>query len=143
MSEARVLLVDDEEEYLEAMAERMKTRDLDVTVAVSGSQALELAAEQSFDVVMLDIQMPGIDGIETLRRLHERNPDLEVILISGFGTIEKVVTSMKMGAKDFVQKPADIEELVARARKAHARRLVMLEARQEEAIRKILVERGW
>lgn len=143
MSEGRVLLVDDEEEYLEAMAERMAARGLAVTIAKDGHRALELAAEQTFDIVMLDIQMPGIDGIETLARLRGRNPDLVVILVTGYGTIEKSVDAMKLGAADFVQKPADIEVLVAKAKEARAERLVLMEAKSEEKILQILKERGW
>lgn len=143
MSEGRVLLVDDEEEYLETMAERMEARGLNVTIAKDGKSALENAEGQTFDICMLDMQMPGMDGIETLQKLREKNPDLEVILVSGYGSIEKSVKAMKLGAKDFVQKPADIEELVAKAKKAHNARLLLVEARNEEKIRKILNERGW
>ncbi len=143
MSDGKVLLVDDQEEYLEVMAERMKSRGLDVEIAKDGSTALELAEAHSFDIVMLDMQMPGMDGIETLRRLQKKNADLEVILVTGFGSVEKGVTAMKLGARDFIQKPVDIEKLVAKAKEARDSRLLLIEARNEEKIRKILSERGW
>ncbi len=143
MSEGRVLLVDDDEEYLEAMSERMESRGLTVTIAKDGQSALEAVAQETFDIVFLDMQMPGIDGIETLRRLRGRNADLEVILITGYGTIDSSVTAMKLGAKDFIQKPADIEDLVEKVKEARAERLLLVETRNEEKIRQILTERGW
>jgi DNA-binding NtrC family response regulator len=138
-----VLLVDDEEEYLEAMAERMESRGLNVTIAKDGQAALESVEDETFDIVFLDMQMPGIDGIETLRRLRGKNPDLEVILITGYGSIDSSVAAMKLGAKDFIQKPADIEELVAKVKEAHTERLLLVESRSEERIRQILTEKGW
>jgi len=143
MAEGRVLLVDDEEEYLETLSERMETRGLAVTVARDGPAALACAEEQPFDVVFLDMRMPGMDGIETLKRLKDRNPDLEVILLTGHATVEAGVQAMKLGARDLIEKPADIQDLVERAKEAHADRLIVVEKRNEEKIRKILSERGW
>jgi DNA-binding response OmpR family regulator len=136
-------LVDDQEEYLETVAERMTSRGLDVTVARDGQTALDLASTRDFDVVLLDMQMPGMDGIETLRRLRERNVDLEVVLVTGFGSVEKSVAAMKLGAADFVQKPVDIEVLVAKAREARETKLLLVEAKLEDRVRAILTERGW
>jgi DNA-binding NtrC family response regulator len=143
MIREHVLLVDDDEEYLEAMAERMEARGLHVTVARNGEEALQAVTEKTFDVVFLDLQMPGIDGIETLHRLREREAELQVILITGYGTIDSSVAAMKLGAKDFVQKPADIESLVEKAKEARADRLLLVEARNEELIREILAKRAW
>ena len=143
MNGASVLLVDDEEDYLEAMAKRMKMRGLEVCTADNGFSALELMRKHAFDVVLLDILMPDMDGIETLRRIREDNPDLEVILVTAHGTVEQGVTAMKMGAVDVIQKPADIEELVNLAKEAHEHHLMLIEKKREETIRNIIIEHGW
>ncbi len=83
MAKDRVLLVDDETTFLEALAERLSIRGLEVTCASSRQEALRLIEDQSFDAILLDLAMPGLDGIETLRRLHEAHPDLQVMILSG------------------------------------------------------------
>ena len=143
MSRTRVLLVDDEQDYLEAMAKRMKHRGLEVSTANDGALALELIRERPFDVVMLDILMPEMDGIETLKHIREDKPDLEVIVVTAHGTVRQGVSAMKMGATNVVLKPADIEELVSMANEAHVHHEMLERARQKETIRKIIVEHGW
>ena len=81
MAKDRVLLVDDEVDFLEALAERLQRRGLEVTSATSGREALTAVAEQTFDAVVLDLAMPGLDGIETLRRLREAQPNLQVMIL--------------------------------------------------------------
>ena len=143
MSEGRVLLVDDEEEYVETLSERMEARGLTVTVAKDGPTALERASDGTYDVVFLDLRMPGMDGLETLKRLREHNPDLEVIMVTGHATVEKGVEAIKLGASDLIEKPADIKDLVERVKEAHSERLVVLEERNEEKVREILARKGW
>ena len=99
MSE-RVLLIDDEKEFLEVMSERMQTRDIDVTTASSARDALALVEKESYDAIILDLQMPEMDGLQALERLKAINPDLQVILLTGHATVEKGVQAMKLGATD-------------------------------------------
>ncbi|MEE4242980.1 MAG: response regulator, partial [Desulfopila sp.] len=101
MSE-KILLIDDEEEFLEAMSERMKAREMDVSTASSARDGLLKAEDGSYDVVILDLQMPEMDGIETLKRLKEKNPDLQVILLTGHATVQKGIEAMKLGALDLL-----------------------------------------
>ena len=82
MAKYKVLLVDDEESFVEPLAERMEARGFSVAVAHNGQEALQIAGERSFDAIFLDLAMPGIDGIETLKRLKEKNPDLQVVLLT-------------------------------------------------------------
>ena len=143
MAEPRVLIVDDEPEFLEALAERLRMRGLRVETARSGLEALNKAAEGTYDAVILDLVMPGLDGIETLKHLKAERPDFQVILLTGHATLPKGVESMKLGALDFLEKPADLETLLAKVKEARARRLMLVRKDQEEKLREILSRKGW
>ena len=142
MSE-RVLLIDDEKEFLEVMSERMQTRDIDVTTASSARDALALVEKESYDAIILDLQMPEMDGLQALERLKAINPDLQVILLTGHATVEKGVQAMKLGATDVLEKPADIQTLTEKIRKAHARKIILVEKENEAKIRAILGYKAW
>ena len=142
MSE-RVLLIDDEKEFLEVMSERMQTRDIDVTTASSARDALALVETESYDAISLDLQMPEMDGLQALERLKAINPDLQVILLTGHATVEKGVQAMKLGATDVLEKPADIQTLTEKIRKAHARKIILVEKENEAKIRAILGSKAW
>lgn len=142
MSE-KILMIDDEEDFLAVMSERMEARNMVVTTASSPLEGLEKAAAGSFDVVILDLMMPGMDGIETLRILKEKNPDLEVILLTGHATIKQGIEAMKLGALDLFEKPADLNELTEKIHAAQAKKMVIAEKKNEEMVKKILMEKGW
>ena len=139
----RILLVDDEKDFIETMAERMKNRGMDVTTTTSPVDALKKVEESSFDAVILDLMMPEMDGIETLARLNEKNPDIQVILLTGHATVEKGIEAMKLGAMDFVEKPIDLKALSEKIKKAQARKMILVEKRTEEKIKNIISEKGW
>jgi DNA-binding NtrC family response regulator len=143
MDKNRVLLVDDEVEFVRALAKRLKAKGLTVEASGDGESAVEKVKQSDFDVIVLDLAMPGMDGLETLKRLREVNPDLQVILLTGHGTIKLGVEAMKEGATDFLEKPAEFSELLAKIREASARRLVLVEKRREEQVADILRGRGW
>ena len=111
MTLTKLLLVDDEEEFLEIFAMRLGLRGIDVVTATSGEVALEKAEETTFDVAVVDLSMPGIDGVETLERLREIDPQLPVILLTGHVTTERGRDAVELGAFDFVSKPANFTEL--------------------------------
>ena len=142
MSE-RVLLIDDEQDFLDIMSERMKNRDIDVTTAVSARDALGLVEHESYDAIILDLQMPEMDGLQALERLKAINPELQVILLTGHATVEKGVQAMKLGATDVLEKPADIQTLTEKIHKAHARKIILVEKENEEKIRAILGSKAW
>jgi len=123
MRSVRVLLVDDEVDFLEPLAARLGKRNFDVSTAESGDEAIARAEETDFDVVVLDIFMPGRDGIDTLRELKQRKPLTEVILLSGRGTTDTAVDGMKLGAYDFLTKPCDVADLVEKINGARARKV--------------------
>jgi DNA-binding NtrC family response regulator len=143
MSADKVLLVDDEEAFVKTLGKRLAARGLIVQTAGSGEEALEKTRHESFDVVVLDLAMPGMDGIETLKRLLARDPQLQVILLTGHGSIEKAVEATKLGAVDFMQKPASLPDLLEQIREAGARKALRAEKRAEEHISDFLKQKGW
>ncbi|MDP8257170.1 MAG: sigma-54 dependent transcriptional regulator [Candidatus Alcyoniella australis] len=108
----RVLVVDDEQRIRETLAGVLRDEGFDVVVAADGEQALKIAAESAPDVVLLDIWMPGRDGMSVLEQLKRERPEIEVIMISGHGNIETAVKATKLGAYDFVEKPISLPEIV-------------------------------
>jgi two-component system OmpR family response regulator len=143
MSSAKVLLVDDEKEFTETLSERLRLRDLEVFIASSGREAIDLAGQHFFDAIILDLQMPGMDGMETLKHLLAENADQQVIVLTGHGTVSKSVEALKSGAMDFFEKPVDIRTLSEEIGKAAVHRLTLLEERSAHAIEDILKKKGW
>jgi len=139
----KVLLVDDEKDFLDALAERMRTRDIDVTKSTSAKDALKKVETESYDAVVLDLLMPEMDGLEALKILLAKDPKLQVILLTGHATVQKGVEAMKLGAMELLEKPANFETLMDRIKKARARRMVLVSQESEEHIKKILSDKGW
>lgn len=112
MEGLKILLVDDEPDFLSVIARRLARRNVSVSVASSGLEALEKLEAEPVKVVVLDVKMPGIDGIETLRRIKELMPDVEVIMLTGHADLDVAISGMALGAYDYLLKPADIDELM-------------------------------
>ena len=114
-----VLVVDDEEDFVETLVNRLKKRTIDAVGALSGEDALELLGNREFDVVILDIKMPGgMDGIETLKEIKKIQPLSEVILLTGHASVESSIEGMRLGAFDYVLKPIKLEELFPKVAQA-------------------------
>jgi len=141
MSE-KVLLVDDEKDFLEAMSERMKARDMEVTTASSAKEALEKIEQETFDAIVLDFQMPEMDGMEALKSIKAKRPESQIILLTGYATIEKGVEAMKVGASDFLEKPADLELLSKKIKQAKAEKMLIVEKQQEKKVIDIIKKYG-
>ena len=127
----KVLIVDDEKDFVEMLSLRLNEVGEKVTVSYSGQEGLETLEKASIDVVILDIKMPGMDGIETLREIKKQYPLVEVILLTGHGSTETAVEGMKLGAFDYLMKPADFDDLSVKLEGARKRK-----DEQEERIRK-------
>lgn len=127
MKKLRLLLVDDEREFVETLADRLKMRDLDAAIANHGEEALAAVKKEEPDVIVLDLKMPGIDGIEVLKRVKEAYPNVEVIILTGHGSKKDEEKARKLGAFDYVNKPADLDALVSRIRSAFKRKIKKLE----------------
>jgi DNA-binding NtrC family response regulator len=139
----KILLVDDEKDFLDVMSERIETRGMSVQKADSAENAIKQVETGSFDAIILDLMMPGMDGLATLKAIKKKNPDLQVILLTGHATVEKGIEAMKLGALDFVEKPADLDKLTQIIKKAQARKMVITEKRLEEKVKEIISHKGW
>jgi DNA-binding NtrC family response regulator len=139
----KVLLVDDEKEFLDVLSERMQGRGLDVTASSDPGQALELARTAPVDVIVLDLKMPGMDGIEFLRAIKQDRPELQVILLTGHASVDKGIQAVRLGALDVLEKPANFGTLMERIERASAKKLVLLEKQDQEKIQEIITQRGW
>lgn len=140
---AKVLLVDDETDFLTTLAERLEARGLKVNTAASGEDAVKKVDDQNFDLIILDLAMPGIDGLETLKRIKAKQPDTEIIMLSGQGSIKTSIEAMKLGAEDFIEKPVNIADLMAKISEAKNKRLLVLQSKSIKEIEKILHTKGW
>ncbi|MCG6911375.1 MAG: response regulator [Deltaproteobacteria bacterium] len=119
----RILVVDDEIDFLETIIKRLQKRELDVTGVKSGEEAVAMIREKMFDVVLLDVKMPGgMDGIETLREIKKIKPLTEVVLLTGHASVETSIEGMKLGAFDYLLKPIKIEELMMKLAAAFQRK---------------------
>ena len=113
MSIANVLLVDDEASFVETFAERLELRNFEISKAFSGEEALRILKEnQNVEVVILDVKMPGMDGIETLMEIKRRYPLVEVMMLSGHADVESAIEGMKQGAYDYLMKPVDMDQII-------------------------------
>jgi DNA-binding NtrC family response regulator len=126
-----ILLVDDEKDFVEMLSMRLEEAGDKVTPAYDGKRCLENLEKNAIDVVILDIKMPGMDGIQTLREIKTKYPLVEVILLTGHGSTETAIEGMKMGAFDYLLKPADFEDLQSILASAKKKK-----AEQDERIRK-------
>ncbi|MBT8370170.1 MAG: response regulator [Desulfobacterales bacterium] len=123
MGIANVLMVDDEVEFVETFSERLVMRNLEISKAFSGEEALQvLDKNKNTEVVILDVKMPGMDGIETLAEIKKRYPLVEVIMLSGHADVESAIDGMKQGAFDYLMKPCDMDQIVAKVTEAAAKK---------------------
>jgi DNA-binding NtrC family response regulator len=127
MEKMKMMLVDDEERFLETTKKLLARKGYNVLTAVSGSEALGIMMKENVHVVILDVKMPGMDGVATLRAIKSRYPLVEVIMLTGHATVESAVDGLKSGATDYLMKPADIDEIVKKAEEAYAKRQVLEE----------------
>ncbi|MGD9733530.1 MAG: response regulator [Desulfamplus sp.] len=139
----KILLIDDETEFLEIMSERMKNRGMDVSTVASPKEAIKKVKDESYDAIIVDLMMPEMDGLETLKALKEINPDVQIIMLTGHATVEKGIEAMKLGAMDLLEKPADLNSLSEKIHKAKARKMILVEKKTEEKIKNIISSKGW
>ncbi len=132
----KILLVDDEEQFVEVLAERLEARNFDVRRASSGDEAISKLEEKESDVVVLDVLMPGKDGVQTLKEIKQLWPIVEVIMLTGHATVETAIEGMKLGAYDYLMKPSETEDLVNKISKAYQRK-----SEHEERIRKAEIDK--
>jgi len=139
----KVLLVDDEKEFVEVLGERMKNRGMDVTTTTSAMDAVKKVTAESYDAIVLDLQMPEMDGIQALRAIKKIKPEMQVILLTGHATVEKGIEAIKMGAMDLIEKPADMKTIIEKIKMAQVKKMILVEKKTEMKIKKIISSRGW
>lgn len=122
MEPLRVLFVDDEDDFRETIVKRLKARKIQAEGAGSGVQALEILKNMDFDVIVLDVKMPDMDGLETLRHIKTMKPEVEVIMLTGHASVEFGLKGMQLGAFDYVMKPAPLNELLETINQAYAKK---------------------
>jgi DNA-binding NtrC family response regulator len=122
MSSCEVLIVDDETDFVETVAKRLRRRKLSVTTAASGEEALNHLEQHAVDVVILDVKMPGMSGIQALREIKRRHPLVEVIMLTGHASVEVAIEGMELGAFDYLMKPLKLDELLYKIQDAHGKK---------------------
>jgi DNA-binding NtrC family response regulator len=140
---ANVLVVDDEEQFLKVFSQRLEGRGLKVDTSTTGEDALKMVKDKEFDAIVLDLVMPGMSGIETLKRIRAENPDVQIIILTGHGTIEKTVEAVKEGAIDFLEKPADLSKIMEKISEAKQKKVLLIEKKHEAHVKEILEKKGW
>jgi DNA-binding response OmpR family regulator len=119
MDKLKVLLVDDEEEFVTTLAERLEIRDIPTLVATDGEQALQFMERDQPPVVVLDVMMPGLGGLDVLQRIKRKHPGTQIILLTGHGSTKDGIKGMRMGAFDYIMKPVQIEDLINKMNEAY------------------------
>ena len=127
MEAMKLMLVDDEERFLSTTQKLLNKKGIDAVTATGGAEALEMLEQKHVHVVILDVKMPGMDGNETLKEIKRRFPLVEVIMLTGHATVESAIDGLKSGATDYLMKPTEIDELIAKAREAFQKRLLLEE----------------
>jgi len=135
MESVRILLVDDENDFRRTVAKRLMKRGMETKQAASGEECLDILKNDPVDVVVLDVKMPGMDGIETLHRIKKNHPEIEVIMLTGHATTQDGVDGIKTGAFDYLGKPIELEHLLGKIRQAHEKRVREGEKQKEADFR--------
>lgn len=131
MDDLKILIVDDEKDFLSTLIKRIKKRHLNVEGVTCGEEALEFLERDSADVVVLDVRMPGMDGLETLNQIKTKYPLVEVVMLTGHASVEVAIHGMEAGAFDYLMKPMDIDELLYKVQDAYEKKRI-----QEKKIEK-------
>lgn len=134
----KVLIVDDDQAFLSILSERMRNRDMDVTTTASPVEALRIVEGESFDAIILDLMMPEMGGLEAFKRIKEKNPELQVIFLTGHPSVSTGVDAMKLGAMDFIAKPVDFNELTEKIKQAKISRAIFVEKQTHAKLKKAL-----
>jgi len=143
MMKPLILLVDDEAPFVETMTKRLSKRDLNIITAFSGEEAIEkLDRHRNTDVVILDVKMPGMNGIETLEKIRSQFPLMEVVMLTGHATVESAIEGMKLGAFDYLMKPCEIEQLIAKVQETTKKKRDHEEKIREARVREALSAHG-
>lgn len=138
LTDMRVLVVDDESDFLDMTVKRMKKKEFQCEGASSGYEAIEKIKNENFDVVLLDVKMPGMDGVETLREIKALKPLIEVIMLTGHASVESGIEGMKLGAFDYLMKPMELDKIIETIQDAYKKKALHEEKIIQAQIKKDL-----
>jgi DNA-binding NtrC family response regulator len=136
----RLLFVDDEEKFLEATTKRLTVRNIDVQSFTRGVDALEATKNQKFDVALLDLKMPGMDGEELLHEIKLLHPKMEVVILTGHGSIDSAKRLTRDGAYEYLQKPCELDELISILSQAYAKRIISVKENKARRVEEVLAK---
>ena len=143
MATATVLIVDDETDFSTVIAERLRTRGFETDTADSGPAGIQKIQEKAYDAIVMDLAMPGMDGIETMKRMLAIDANLQIIILTGQGSIRKGVQAVKEGAVDFLEKPADIDALTGKITEAQTKKMALFQEDLEKKMSDLMRKKGW
>jgi DNA-binding NtrC family response regulator len=138
MKKIRLLFVDDEEKFLRAMTKRLETRGLEVHAFPSGAEALDAAEKTAFDVALVDLKMPGMDGEELLARLKQQHPLVEVVILTGHGSVSSAVRATQAGAYEYLQKPCELDDVLTVITKAYAKHVAAQDTVEQAEVDRLM-----
>jgi len=132
MTKFRVLIVDDEPDFVETIVKRLKGKGLEAEGVLNGKDAIALLDKAEFDVCVLDVKMPGMDGIETLSEMKKKTPLMEVVMLTGHGSLESGIRGLQLGAYDYIMKPVPFDDLLKKIIQAYERSVLEKERMQRQ-----------
>jgi DNA-binding NtrC family response regulator len=139
----KILLVDDEQDFLETLSQRIAMRGIDVSSTTSAKEAIAKVVTESYDAIILDLQMPEMDGLEVLKTIKALKPEMQIIVLTGHATVKKAIEAMKLGALDLIEKPADLDTIMEKVKKAHVKKLILVEKETAKKMKNIISRKGW
>ncbi len=139
----KVLLIDDEQDFVDVLSERLNNREFQVSVSTSPKKGLEMALDQNYDAIVLDLKMPEMDGMEVLKKIIDEKPEMQVIILSGNATLEKGVKAVKLGAVEIMEKPVKIEKLVEKLKDAQMNKMMIVQEQMSDKIKSLMDSKGW
>ena len=139
----RVLLVDDEKDFVDTLSRRLEVRDFNVTGVYNVDDAVSRIQSEGYDVVLLDVLMPGKGGLDILKEMKDINPLIPIIMLTGHARVDKAIEGMELGAYDYLIKPTEIEELIEKIRLAHSHKVAETERMQHEQTMEARSRSGW
>jgi DNA-binding NtrC family response regulator len=136
----RLLIADDEVKFVDSIAERLQMRGLAVAKAYNGTDAVQLARQEKFDLALLDLKMPGLDGREVLQILKDEQKHIEVVILTGHGSLDSAVECTKLGAYGYLPKPCELDQLLEVLKEAYHARLTKRLASQQDRIARVMAD---
>ncbi|ROL60061.1 response regulator [Bacteroidetes/Chlorobi group bacterium ChocPot_Mid] len=139
----KVLLVDDEQDFVEVLQERLENRGMTVQTSLTPQKVFDKIQHENYDAIILDLQMPEMDGLTVLQEILKVHPEMQVIILTGHATVDKGIKAMKLGALDLIEKPVDINLLIEKIKTAEANKMLILDEKMENIMKDLMINKSW